>query len=117
MQCVLISGSGVALVPRGCTDKHLRYIDSQDTHTYLGLVSRARRPVGVANHTHQSGRLARETNLGHGQQMMWQYSGCGLLSIYIIIYSIQTTTMCSNDTLVDTPFQLISGFFHVNQGV
>ena len=25
--------------------------------------------------------------------------------------------MCSNDTLVDTPFQLISGFFHVNQGV
>ena len=28
-----------------------------------------------------------------------------------------TTTVCSNDTLVDTPFQLISGFFHVNQGV
>ena len=27
------------------------------------------------------------------------------------------TTMRSNDTLVDTPFQLISGFFHVNQGV
>ena len=26
-------------------------------------------------------------------------------------------TMRSNDTLVDTPFQLISGFFHVNQGV
>ena len=26
-------------------------------------------------------------------------------------------TMCSNDTLVDIPFQLISGFFHVNQGV
>ena len=26
-------------------------------------------------------------------------------------------TMHSNDTLVDTPFQLISGFFHVNQGV
>ena len=23
--------------------------------------------------------------------------------------------MCSNDTLVDTPFQLISGFFHVNK--
>ena len=22
-----------------------------------------------------------------------------------------------NDTLVDTPFQLISGFFHVNRGV
>ena len=27
------------------------------------------------------------------------------------------TTVGSNDTLVDTPFQLISGFFHVNQGV
>ena len=27
------------------------------------------------------------------------------------------TTVRSNDTLVDTPFQLISGFFHVNQGV
>ena len=26
-------------------------------------------------------------------------------------------TMRSNDTLVDTPFQLISGFFHVNQGI
>ena len=26
-------------------------------------------------------------------------------------------TVRSNDTLVDTPFQLISGFFHVNQGV
>ena len=25
--------------------------------------------------------------------------------------------MRSNDTLVDTPFQLISDFFHVNQGV
>ena len=25
--------------------------------------------------------------------------------------------MPSNDTLVDTPFQLISAFFHVNQGV
>ena len=28
-----------------------------------------------------------------------------------------TTTVHSNDTLVDTPFQLISDFFHVNQGV
>ena len=27
------------------------------------------------------------------------------------------TTVRSNDTLVDTPFQLISGFFHVNQDV
>ena len=27
------------------------------------------------------------------------------------------TTMHSSDTLVDTPFQLISDFFHVNQGV
>ena len=26
-------------------------------------------------------------------------------------------TMRSNDTLVDTPFQRISGFFHVSQGV
>ena len=25
--------------------------------------------------------------------------------------------MMTNDTLVDTPFQLISGFFHVNQGI
>ena len=25
-----------------------------------------------------------------------------------------TTTVRSNDTLVDTPFQLISGFFHVS---
>ena len=25
--------------------------------------------------------------------------------------------MRSNDTLVDTPFQLISGFFHDNQGI
>ena len=25
--------------------------------------------------------------------------------------------MLSNDTLVDTLFELISGFFHVNQGV
>ena len=31
--------------------------------------------------------------------------------------SQQTTTMHSNDTLVDTPFQLISEFFHVNQGI
>ena len=27
------------------------------------------------------------------------------------------TTMRSNDTLGNTPFQLISGFLHVNQGV
>ena len=26
-------------------------------------------------------------------------------------------TVRSNDTLVDTPFQVISGFCHVNQGV
>ena len=26
-----------------------------------------------------------------------------------------TTTVRSNDTLVDTPFKLISGFFHVNK--
>ena len=29
----------------------------------------------------------------------------------------RTTTVCTNDTLVDTLFQLISGFFHVNQGI
>ena len=28
-----------------------------------------------------------------------------------------TTTVRSNDTLVDTPFQLIRDLFHVNQGV
>ena len=40
--------------------------------------------------------------------------------IYIIILDPderRPTTVRSNDTLVDTPFQLISGFFHVNQGV
>ena len=40
--------------------------------------------------------------------------------IYIIILypdERRPTTVRSNDTLVDTPFQLISGFFHVNQGV
>ena len=31
--------------------------------------------------------------------------------------SRRTTTVRSNDTLVDTPFQLISDFFNVNQGV
>ena len=31
--------------------------------------------------------------------------------------SRRTPTVRSNDTLVGTPFQLISGFFHVNQGV
>ena len=41
-----------------------------------------------------------------------------LTSTVNITLSLRTTmTMCSNDTLVDTPFQLISGFFHVNQGV
>ena len=40
-------------------------------------------------------------------------------TIYIIILDPdeRTTTVRSNDTLVDTPFHLISGFFHVNQGV
>ena len=40
--------------------------------------------------------------------------------IYIILLypdERRTTTVRSNDTLVDTPFQLISGFFHVNQGI
>ena len=45
---------------------------------------------------------------------------CQVRMIYIIILDPderRPTTMRSNDTLVDTPFQLISGFFHVNQGV
>ena len=45
---------------------------------------------------------------------------CKLIIIYIILlYPDQRrpTTVRSNDTLVDTPFQLISGFFHVNQGI
>ena len=37
--------------------------------------------------------------------------------LHNITLSRGTTTVRSNDTLVDTPFQLISGFFHVNQGV
>ena len=42
-----------------------------------------------------------------------------LLSYIILLYPDERrpTTVRSNDTLVDTPFQLISGFFHVNQGV
>ena len=32
-------------------------------------------------------------------------------------YIILIRTMCSNDTLGNTPFQLISDFFHDNQGV
>ena len=45
-----------------------------------------------------------------------------LFNIYIHLHNNtgsrrrRTTTVRSNDTLVDTPFQLISGFFHVNQG-
>ena len=45
---------------------------------------------------------------------------CILSSIYIILLypdERRPTTVRSNDTLVDTPFQLISGFFHVNQGI
>ena len=40
--------------------------------------------------------------------------------IYIILLypdERRPMTVRSNDTLVDTPFQLISGFFHVNQGI
>ena len=40
-----------------------------------------------------------------------------LTSLHNITLSRRRTTVRSNDTLVDTPFQLISGFFHVNQGV
>ena len=44
----------------------------------------------------------------------------GDIIIYIILLypdERRPTTVRSNDTLVDTPFQLISGFFHVNQGI
>ena len=37
--------------------------------------------------------------------------------LYNNTLSRRTTTMRSNDTLINTSFQLISGFFHVNQGV
>ena len=43
-----------------------------------------------------------------------------IASYKILLYPDEqrrTMTLRSNDTLVDTPFQLISGFFHVNQGV
>ena len=46
--------------------------------------------------------------------------GCNILNSYNYESTVsrrRMTTMLSNDTLVDTPFQLISGFFHVNQGV
>ena len=39
-------------------------------------------------------------------------------NLHNITLSRRTTMdVRSNDTLVDTPFQLISGFFHVNQGI
>ena len=39
-----------------------------------------------------------------------------MVGIYIIILDPdeRQRTVRSNDTLVDTPFQLISGFFHVS---
>ena len=40
-----------------------------------------------------------------------------MTNLHNITLSRRTTTVRSNDTLVDTPFQLISGFFHVNQGI
>ena len=51
-----------------------------------------------------------------------EYCASAGIVIYIIILDPderrrRPTTVRSNDTLVDTPFQLISGFFHVNQGV
>ena len=48
------------------------------------------------------------------------YSAQYAIDIYIILlypHERRPTTVRSNDTLVDTPFQLISGFFHVNQGI
>ena len=46
-----------------------------------------------------------------------QFAQVRLVYIIILDPEERTTTVRSNDTLVDTPFQLISGFFHVNQGV
>ena len=37
--------------------------------------------------------------------------------LHNITLSRRTTTVRSNDTLVDTSFKLISDFFNVNQGV
>ena len=72
--------------------------------------------------------------LAHNSPMIWYCCASTVLTFLIplsvnligpyeenILYNItlsrRTTTVRSNDTLVDTPFQLISGFFHVNQGV
>ena len=61
-------------------------------------------------------------NLDEKQEIKQQWPNVQVwLLIYIIILDPderrRPTTVRSNDTLVDTPFQLISGFFHVNQGV
>ena len=48
------------------------------------------------------------------------YACCSAISMlkhFWIPPTDHRATVRSNDTLVDTPFQLISGFFHVNQGV
>ena len=50
-------------------------------------------------------------------QLSLQYSKLKLYLHNNTLSQQTRTTVCSNDTLVDTPFQLISGFFHVNQGV
>ena len=50
----------------------------------------------------------------HAAAVIHQSCNCHLHNITL---SRRTTTVRSNDTLVDTPFQLISGFFHVNQGI
>ena len=54
------------------------------------------------------------------QSMLYYLRVFSFLHIYIILLypdERRPTTVRSNDTLVDTPFQLISGFFHVNQGI
>ena len=40
-----------------------------------------------------------------------------LYNINSIPTTMKTNDLHSDDTLGNTPFQLISGFFHVNQGV
>ena len=54
---------------------------------------------------------------GGATGFLWNFHRYRLVYIIILDPDERTMTVCSNDTLVDTPFQLISGFFHVNQGV
>ena len=48
---------------------------------------------------------------------LWNFHRYSLVINITLSQQRQPTTVHSNDTLVDTSFQLISGYFHVNQGV